>query len=150
MKRTLLLFAVAGLFSSFAAEVVPGTPRDLNNGMSSGYKSPGINAELKVTVDNDTQAVRFIQDNADPYVITKAYKLVNADPYIARSYIRTAIGSNSVNASPVQVAALKYTDGSAFLLVSAEAYRFNDSANGEGIDTIIALLLALLGVKRTL
>ncbi len=140
MKRTLLLFAVAGIFSTFAAEVVPGTPRDLNNNVSSGYKSPSVNAELKVNIDEKTNTVRFIQDNADPYVVTRAYKLKNADPYIARGYVRTAIGSKQVNASPVQVAALKYTDGTAFLLVSAEEYRFKDSKNGEGIDTIIAKL----------
>ena len=140
MKRTLLLFAVAGIFSTFAAEVVPGTPRDLNNNMSPGYKSPGVNAELKVNIDEKTNTVRFIQDNADPYVVTKAYRLKNADPYIARGYVRNAIGAKQVNASPVQVAALKYTDGTAFLLVSAEEYRFKDSKNGEGIDTIIAKL----------
>ena len=140
MKRTLLLFAVAGVFSSFASDVVPGTPKDLSTQMSSGYKSPAVNTELKVNINENTKAVRFIQSNADPYVVTKAYRLKAADPYIARAYVRSAIGAKSVNASPVQVAALKYTDGNAFLLVSAEEYRFKDSANGEGIDSIIAKL----------
>ncbi|MBE6389760.1 MAG: hypothetical protein E7043_06260 [Lentisphaerae bacterium] len=140
MKRSLLLFAVAGAFGAFAADVVPGTPRDLNNNLSSGYKSPAVNTELKVNINENTNQVRFIQDNADPYVITKAYKLKAADPYIARGYVRSAIESRQVNVSPVQVAALKYTDGTAFLLVSAEEYRFKDSKNGEGIDSIIAKL----------
>ena len=140
MKRTLILFAVAGVFSCFAAETVPGTPRNANNNVSSGYKSPSVNTELKVNINENTNAIRFIQDNADPYVVTRAYRLVNADPYIARGYIRSAIGARSVNASPVQVAALKFTDGTSFLLVSAEEYRFSDSKHGEGIDTIIAKL----------
>ena len=140
MKRSFLLFAVAGAFGAFAADIVPGTPRDLNNNVSSGYKSPAVNTELKVNINENTNQVRFIQDNADPYVITKAYKLKSADPYVARGYVRSAIGAKQVNASPVQVAALKYTDGTAFLLVSAEEYRFSDSKNGEGIDSIIAKL----------
>ena len=88
MKRTLILFAVAGVFSCFAAETVPGTPRNANNNVSSGYTSPSVNTELKVNINENTNAVRFIQDNADPYVVTRAYRLVNADPYIARGYIR--------------------------------------------------------------
>ena len=141
MKRTLLLFAVAGIFSCFAdAVTVPGTPRDNNNGMTPGYQSPSVSTELKVNIDEATGVVRFIQDNDDPYVVTKAYRLQNADPYIARGYVRSAIEAKQVNQSPVQVAAIKYSDGTAFLLVSAEEYRFQDSPNGEGIDTIIASL----------
>ena len=140
MKRSLLLFAVAGVFSCFAAEVVPGTPRVTNNHMSSGFKSPGVNTELKVSIDDKTNMVRFDAGNTDPYVFTKAYRLKSADPYIARAYVRSTIEAKQVNESPVQVAALKYTDGTAFLLVSAEEYRFKDSKNGEGIDSIIAKL----------
>ena len=140
MKKSLLLFAVAGAFSCFAAEVVPGTPRVLNNNMSSGFKSPAVNTELKVSIDEKTNEVRFDAGNTDPYVFTKAYRLKSADPYIARAYLRNAIDAKQVNDSPVQVSALKYTDGSAFLLVSAEEYRFKDNKNGEGIDSIIAKL----------
>ncbi|MBO7330122.1 MAG: hypothetical protein J6W00_15280 [Lentisphaeria bacterium] len=140
MKRSLLLFAVAGAFSCFAAEIVPGTPRVLNNNMSSGFKSPAVNTELKVSIDDKTNEIRFDAGNNDPYVFTKAYRLKSADPYIARAYVRNAIEAKQVNESPVQVSALKYTDGTAFLLVSAEEYRFKDSKNGEGIDSIIAKL----------
>ena len=140
MKRSLLLFAVAGAFSCFAAEIVPGTPRVLNNNMSSGFKSPAVNTELKVSIDDKTNEVRFDAGNTDPYAFTKAYRLKSADPYIARAYLRNAIDAKQVNESPVQVSALKYTDGTAFLLVSAEEYRFKDSKNGEGIDSIIAKL----------
>ncbi|MBE6377871.1 MAG: type II and III secretion system protein [Lentisphaerae bacterium] len=140
MKKSLLLFAVAGAFSCFAAEVVPGTPRDLANEMSSGFKSPAVNTELKVSIDEKTNEVRFDAGNSDPYVYTKAYRLKSADPYIARAYVRNTVEAKQVNASPVQVSALKYTDGTAFLLVSAEEYRFKDNKNGEGIDSIIAKL----------
>ncbi|MBE6355521.1 MAG: hypothetical protein E7058_00230 [Lentisphaerae bacterium] len=140
MKRSLLFLAVAGIVSVYAAEVVPGTPRDRSNGVSSGYKSPGVNAELKVNISEGTNEVRFIQDNADPYVVTKAYRLKNADAYVARGYLRNMIEAKQVNASPVQVAAIKYSDGTAFLVVSAEEYRFSDSKNGEGIDSLVAKL----------
>ena len=140
MKRSLLFLAVAGFASVFAAEVVPGTPRDRSNGVSAGYQSPAVNAELKVNIGEDTREVRFIQSNADPYVVTKAYRLKNADAYIARGYLRSMIGAKSVNESPVQVAAIKYSDGTAFLVVSAEEYRFSDSKNGEGIDALVAKL----------
>ena len=139
MKRSLLLFAVAGSFSLLAS-VIPGTPRDLNNNMSPGFASPEVNTEIKVDVDKDTREIRFSKDNTDPYVVTRAYKLKNADAYIARGYVRSAIQAKQVNESPVQVSALKFTDGTSFLLVSAEDYRFQDSKNGEGIDTIIAKL----------
>ncbi len=140
-KLSIALFAVAGISCTvYGATQVPGTPRFQNNNTAAGYKSPAVQAELKINVKDDTKEVLFVQDSTNPFVITKAYKLNNADPYIARGYLRTAIGSVQVNSSPVQVAALKYSDGSAFLLVSAEDYRFKDSKAGEGIDTIIAKL----------
>ena len=141
MKKTVLLFAVAGMLSLQASDrVVPGTPKELNNKTTPGYASPAVNARLNISVDEKTDIVHFIQDNADPHVVTKAYRLKSADPYVARGYVRSAVGARKVDSSPVQVAALKYSDGSAFLLVSAEEYRFSDSRNGEGIDTIIAKL----------
>lgn len=140
MKKSLLFIAVAGAFGVFAADIVPGTPRDLNNKVAAGYQSPAVNAEFKIEVDKNTDVIHFVQDNTDPYVVTKAYRLTNADPYVARGYLRNAIGAKQVNASPAQVAALKYSDGTAFLLVSAEDYRFKDSKNGEGIDSIVAKL----------
>ncbi|MBR2720930.1 MAG: hypothetical protein IKB74_06295, partial [Lentisphaeria bacterium] len=135
MKRSLLLFAVAGSFSCLTAAVIPGTPRDLNNHMSPGFASPEVNTEIKVDVDKNTREIRFAKDNTDPYVMTRAYRLKNADAYIARGYVRSAIEAKQVNESPVQVSAVKFTDGTSFLLVSAEDYRFQDSKNGEGIDT---------------
>ncbi|MBR7130857.1 MAG: hypothetical protein IKC82_02550 [Lentisphaeria bacterium] len=140
MKRSLLLFAVAGSFSCLTAAVIPGTPRDLNNHMSPGFASPEVNTEIKVDVDKNTREIRFAKDNTDPYVMTRAYRLKNADAYIARGYVRSAIEAKQVNESPVQVSAVKFTDGTSFLLVSAEDYRFQDSKNGEGIDTIISKL----------
>ena len=140
-KLSIALFAVAGIACTVSgATQIPGTPRFQNNDTAAGYQSPAVKAELKINVKDDTKEVLFVQDSTNPFVITKAYKLNNADPYIARGYLRTAIGSVQVDSSPVQVAALKYSDGSAFLLVSAEDYRFKDSKAGEGIDTIIAKL----------
>ena len=44
------------------------------------------------------------------------------------------LGSNTA------VECLKYTDGTGLLIVSAEEYRFTDSENGIGIDTLVATL----------
>ena len=57
-----------------------------------------------------------------------------------RSYLEAAVSARSVSTSPVQVMAVKYSDGSGVVLVSAEAYRFADSAAGKGIDEIVAAL----------
>ena len=49
MKKSLLFIAVAGAFGVFAADIVPGTPRDLNNKVAAGYQSPAVNAEFKIS-----------------------------------------------------------------------------------------------------
>ena len=66
--------------------------------------------------------------------------LKNADPYAVRSYLEAAVGAKSVNTSPAQVTAVKFSDGAGMVLVSAEEYRFADSEEGKGIDGIVASL----------
>ena len=39
------------------------------------YADSRIDARLNVAVKDDTQVVHFVRDNADPNVITKAYKI---------------------------------------------------------------------------
>jgi len=73
-------------------------------------------------------------------VITKPYILKNADPYAVRTYLEAAVGAKSVSSSPAQVTAVKYDDGSGVVLVSAEDYRFHDSEDGRGIDSIVEAL----------
>ncbi len=121
-------------------EAIPGTPRSENNETTGGYAPSHVEAQLKIDVKEGTREVKVIRDNADPYVITKPYKLKHADPYAVRSYLEAAVGAKSVNDSPAQVTAVKFADGSGVILVSAEEYRFHDSEEGRGIDRIVAAL----------
>ena len=119
---------------------IPGTPRADNHAATGEYAPTNVQAQLKIDVKEGTREVNVIRDNADPFVITKPYVLKNADPYAVRSYLEAAVGARSVNASPAQVTAVKYADGTGVVLVSAEEYRFRDSEEGKGIDRIVAAL----------
>ena len=119
---------------------IPGNPRVDNHDTTGGYAPSNVQAQLKINVSDGTKEVNVIRDNADPFVITKPYFLKNADPYAVRSYLEAAVGAKSINASPAQVTAVKFSDGAGAVLVSAEEYRFADSDLGKGIDGIVKSL----------
>lgn len=119
---------------------IPGTPRATNHEPTGGYAPSNVQAQLKINVQDGTNAINVIRDNNDPFVITKPYIIKNADPYAVRSYLEAAVGAKSINSSPAQVTAVKYDDGTGVVLVSAEEYRFSDSNAGKGIDGIVATL----------
>ncbi|MBR1967009.1 MAG: hypothetical protein IKA22_10415 [Lentisphaeria bacterium] len=121
-------------------QAIPGIPRSNNHSTTGGYAPSNVQAQLKINVSDGTKEVKVIRDNNDPFVITKPYMLKNADPYAVRSYLEAAVGAKSVNASPAQVTAVKFSDGIGAVLVSAEEYRFADSEDGKGIDGIVASL----------
>ena len=104
------------------------------------YGKTHVQAKLNVTVKEDTDVVHFIKDNADPDVVTKTYVLKNADPYEIRGYLREMVQSRRIDESNTGIQAIKYNDGTGIIMVSAEDYRFEDSENGQGIDSIIELL----------
>ncbi len=121
-------------------QAIPGVPRSNNHGSTGAYAPSNVQAQLKINVADGTREVKVIRDNTDPFVITKPYMLKHADPYAVRSYLEAAVGARSVNASPAQVTAVKFSDGVGAVLVSAEDYRFADSDAGKGIDGIVASL----------
>ena len=121
-------------------QAIPGTSRSNNHQPTGGYAPSNVQAQLKINVTDKTKVVKVVRDNSDPFVITKSYMLKNADPYAVRSYLEAAVGARSVNTSPAQVTAVKFSDGAGAILVSAEEYRFADSKNGKGIDGIVASL----------
>ena len=104
------------------------------------YKDSSIDARLNVEVEKGTQVVHFIRTNNDPDVVTKTYVLKYADPYELRGYLRQIVQSRRVDESKTGIQAIKYSDGTGILMVSAEDYRFEDSEVGQGIDSIIATL----------
>ncbi|MBO7146544.1 MAG: hypothetical protein J6W81_02205 [Lentisphaeria bacterium] len=101
------------------------------------FDNSRIDARLNVTVKDDTQVLHFVRTSSDPDVITKTYVLKYADPYEIRGYLVDIVKSRKVNESDTGIQAIKYTDGTGILMVSAEDYRFEDSSNGQGIDSII-------------
>ncbi|MDD5698793.1 MAG: hypothetical protein PHH77_09280 [Victivallaceae bacterium] len=114
-----------------------GIPRGENTNSSRPYLNTLVLARLNVNIDQDTQRVNFIRDNADPYVITKVYQLKYANPYTLRDYILSAVETRRVAENNTYVTGIVYNNGDKFLIVSAEDYRFTDSVNGAGLDTII-------------
>ena len=121
-------------------QAIPGIPRSNNHSATGGYAPSNVQAQLKINVSDGTKAINVVRDNNDPFVITKTYVLKNADPYAVRSYLEAAVGAKSINDSPAQVTAVKFSDGVGAILVSAEEYRFSDSEGGKGIDGIVASL----------
>ncbi len=107
---------------------------------TSWYKDSAIDARLNVEVEKGTKVVHFIRTNNDPDVVTKTYVLKYADPYELRGYLREIVQSRRVDESDTGIQAIKYSDGTGILMVSAEDYRFEDSETGQGIDSIIATL----------
>ncbi|MBE6406126.1 MAG: hypothetical protein E7040_08910 [Lentisphaerae bacterium] len=120
--------AAAALF--LGASVFAGSP-------SAPYDNTRIDARLNVTVKEDTKVVHFVRDNADPNVITKAYIIKHVDPYELRSYLRNVVQTRKVNDNNTNIEAVRYTDGTSVLLISAEDYRFEDTPNAQGFDSIV-------------
>ncbi len=118
----------AVLFSG--ANSIAGTP-------AAPYDNSRIDARLNVTVKENTDVVHFVRDNADPNVITKAYVVKNIDPYELRSYLRAIVQTRKVDDNNTNIEAVKYTDGTSIILISAEDYRFNDSDVAQGFDSIV-------------
>ena len=114
-----------------------GIPRGQNTNSSRPYLNTLVLARLNVDIDKDTQRVNFIRDNADPYVITKIYKLKHANPYTIRDYILAAVEARRIAENDIYVTGMVYNNGEKFIIVSAEDYRFTDTKNGVGLDTII-------------
>ena len=131
--KSLKLFTAAALTVTALANIYAGGP-------AAPYNNSSIDARLNVTVKPDTDVVHFVRDCADPNVITKAYTLKYADPYEMRTYLRKIVQTRKVTENPTNIQAVKFTDGKAVLLISAEDYRFEDGASGQGFDTIVKIL----------
>ncbi|MBR2345137.1 MAG: hypothetical protein IKA71_05065 [Lentisphaeria bacterium] len=127
MKQYIIPACTALLFSAVSFAGSPAAP----------YDNTRIDARLNVSVKENTNVVHFVRDNADPNVITKAYVIKNADPYELRGYLRKIVQTRKINDNMTNIQIVKYSDGTAVLLVSAEDYRFEDSDIAQGFDSII-------------
>ncbi len=122
--------------SLFAATVFSGAS-SIAGSPAAPYDNTRIDARLNVTVKENTEVVHFVRDNADPNVITKAYVVKNIDPYELRSYLRAIVQTRKVDDNNTNIEAVKYTDGTSIVLISAEDYRFEDSDVAQGFDSIV-------------
>ncbi len=116
-----------------------GTLRPLRYQPGGAYDASRVETKLNVDIKDSTGTVRFIRDNSDPYTVTKAYLIKNADPFVLRGILMSIV-SAGVSGSPVAVDTITYQDGLGVLLVSAEEYRFKDIGNGMSIDELVARL----------
>ena len=101
--KSLFFFALlaAAAFTAAAVEVA-GVPRDSNFNNTGGYDGTRIEAQLVVSVNDDTRVVHFIRDNNDPRVVTKSYLLKNVDAYEFRDYIRQMVQAKRVGNTALQ------------------------------------------------
>lgn len=131
------------------------------------YAPTAFQPQLRFNIKDGTDTVHFIRDTNDPKIITKTYVLKHADPYSIRPYLRmmvqtmrvdynNAVGRgntdyyntyNKDNAAKTEkifvatgIECVKFVDGTGVIMVSAEDYRFKNSANGMGIDALVARL----------
>ncbi len=100
-----------------------------------------VETQLRVDIDKETKIINFLNSNNDPDILTHTYVLENADPYEIRPYVRNAVAGERISDSDVKVEALKFTDGTGILIVSAEDYRFAPQPDGGmSIDEIVEAL----------
>lgn len=112
-----------------------------------------VETHLKVDVKSDTEKITFVTDNDDPDVVTKAYELKNASPWVIRGYILSSIGGEhgtlnnpgsggkKINENHTKVEAIEYNDGKGVLIISAEDYKFKHQPSGAlSIDELVKKL----------
>ncbi len=137
MKRSFItFFGAAALSLAFNAAA----QQSINNNATEPYEKTQVQAHLRLNLEKETDAVQFIRDNTDPYVVTKTYVLKNADPYELRPYLRNIVQARRVSQDNTTVECIKLMDGTGILIVSAELERFGKQENGMGIDEIINAL----------
>ena len=61
-------------------QAIPGVSRSNNHQPTGSYAPSNVQAQLKINVADKTKVINVVRDNSDPFVITKAYMLKNADP----------------------------------------------------------------------
>ncbi len=156
-KLTLAGMATLGAFALLANE-------QPTNNSNPTYSQSNVQAQLRLNIREDADTVHFIRDTNDPKIITKTYVLKHADPYSLRPYLREMVQALRVdynnaagkantayyntyskdNAAgtdkifvPTTIECVRFADGTGVIMVSAEDYRFLDSTNGMGIDSLV-------------
>ena len=155
-------FSLAGMAAVSALALLANEQPTSNS--NPAYSQSHVQAQLRLNIREDADTVHFIRDTNDPKIITKTYVLKHADPYSLRPYLREMVQAlrvdynnaagrentayyntyNKDNAAgtgkifvPTGIECIRFSDGTGVIMVSAEDYRFQDSTNGMGIDSLI-------------
>ncbi len=122
-KETYKFFAMAALavspFATIAGGIAP-----------NGDHATTTQTQLRLDITEDTKEVILSKSDTTPFVYTNAFVLKHADPYEVRPYIMNASASTMIDGTDTRVEAVKYSDGTGVLIVSAEDYRFESQADG--------------------
>lgn len=144
MNKYFLTAVSAALLSAgavSAAEVTVNPPAGnipaAGGAPTGAYGASRVEAKLNIDIKDGIKNVHFIRDNSDPFVVTKAYEVKNANPFVLAGVLKSIVSGSLVN-SPVTVESVMYRDGVGVLLISAEEYRFKDIGNGMSMDALVA------------
>ena len=85
-------------------------------------------------VGNTSLQQQYPGNTTAPFAATVSTPVLNSATAQPGYSPRIQLGSNTA------VECLKYADGTGLLMISAEEYRFKDSTNGIGIDTLVQIL----------
>lgn len=143
MKKTLICTLMA-----LTSIVIAKSPNELQTGAPTGqesYDKNNIQAQLRVNIADDVEAVNFIRENNDPEFYTKVYMLKNVtDGFEIRPFLMTAInatrGASNGGSAQNNVEVIRYADGKIAVIITAEDYRFINTGNGQSIDELVANL----------
>ena len=118
-KNKIFSAVISAVFSVFylAGAIVPGTPRDSNNGNTGGYDGTKVEAQLLVEIDKKTDTIHFVRDNNDPRVVSKTYLIKHGDAYEFRDYLRQMVQAKRVGNTSLQQS---YPGNTATIPVTAE------------------------------
>jgi type II secretory pathway component GspD/PulD (secretin) len=146
MNIKYVISAAAGILAAAAVNVHGQSPlpseavKSNNNNATQPYGQTAIQPQIRLNLENDTDKVHFVRNNTDPYVVTKVYEVKHADIYELRPLIISAVRSKKITQDNTYVEAIRYNNGTRFLIISAEADRFGRQENGQGIDEIVKTL----------
>ncbi|MDD3119380.1 MAG: hypothetical protein PHQ27_09390, partial [Victivallales bacterium] len=112
MKLNHIIFGAAGIL---AAAIPASAQQATNNQATQPYDQTQVQPQIRLNLDKETEAVHFIRDNTDPYVVSKTYVLKNADPYELRPYLEAVVKAKKISQNSTAVECIKYNDGTGIM-----------------------------------
>ena len=104
------------------------------------FAGDGVGVGVTAEVGKQTSTVKIVEDRRRDEIVSKVYKLKYADAAELRPFLLGAVRSVPRGFPPGAVESIRYNDGTSALIISAPAYKFAKSNEGEGIDELIRTL----------